>query len=60
MSSTNSKEFSGHIRALLAKQPGEKPLQEEIVDDDIEGKKKLSLTLWKMTYNSQMKDLDPL
>lgn len=34
----NSNEFSGHIRALLAKQPGEKPLQEEI-DDDIEGEK---------------------
>ena len=35
MSSPNPKEFSGHIRALLAKQPGEKPLQEDI-DDDIE------------------------
>jgi hypothetical protein len=38
MSSPNPKEFSGHIRALLAKQPGEKPLQEDI-DDDIEGEK---------------------
>ena len=31
-------QFSGKIRALLDKQPGEKPLQEEI-DDDIEGEK---------------------
>ena len=38
MSSPNPKGFSGHIRALLEKQPGEKPLQEDI-DDDIEGEK---------------------
>ena len=38
MSSPNPNVFSGHIRALLAKQPGEKPLQEDI-DDDIEGEK---------------------
>jgi hypothetical protein len=38
MSPPHPNEFSGHIRALLAKQPGEKPLQEEI-DDDIEGEK---------------------
>lgn len=38
MSPSNSVEFSGHIRALLAKQPGENPLQED-VDDDIEGEK---------------------
>jgi hypothetical protein len=44
MSSPNSNEFSGHIRALLAKQPGEKPLQEEI-DDDIEGEKETIPTL---------------
>jgi hypothetical protein len=31
-------DFSGHIRALLEKQPGEKPLQEDI-EDDIEGEK---------------------
>ena len=31
-------QFSGNIRALLDKQPGEKPLQEEI-DDDIDGEK---------------------
>jgi len=35
---SNPNQFSGHIRALLAKQPGEKPLPEE-VDDDIEGEK---------------------
>jgi len=35
---SNLNAFSGQIRALLAKQPGEKPLQEEI-DDDIEGEK---------------------
>ena len=34
----NPNEFSGHIRALLAKQPGQKPLQEDVVDD-IEGEK---------------------
>ena len=38
MSPTNPNRFSGQIRALLANQPGEKPLQEEI-DDDIEGEK---------------------
>ena len=38
MSPPNPVEFSGHIRALLAKQWGEKPLQEDI-DDDIEGEK---------------------
>ena len=38
MSSCSPIEFSGHIRVLLAKQPGEKPLQEDI-DDDIEGEK---------------------
>ena len=39
MSPPNSDKFSGHIRALLAKQPpGEKPLPEEI-EDDIEGEK---------------------
>lgn len=36
MSPPVSEEFSGHIRALLAKQPGEKPLEED-VDDDLEG-----------------------
>jgi hypothetical protein len=44
MSSANSNHFSGHIRALLAKQPGEKPLQEDI-DDDIEGEKETIPTL---------------
>jgi hypothetical protein len=34
----NPNGFSGHIRALLEKQPGEKPLQEDI-DDDIEREK---------------------
>jgi len=34
----NPDDFSGHIRAILAKQPGEKPCQEDI-DDDIEGEK---------------------
>jgi len=34
----NTNDFSGHIRAILAKQPGEKPHQED-VDDDIEGEK---------------------
>jgi hypothetical protein len=38
MASPKPNEFSGHIRAILAKQPGEKPLQEDI-DDDIEGEK---------------------
>ena len=38
MSLPNHDNFSGHIRALLSKQPGEKPLQEDI-DDDIEGEK---------------------
>jgi hypothetical protein len=37
-SNPRANEFSGHIRALLAKQQGEKPLQEDI-DDDIEGEK---------------------
>jgi hypothetical protein len=40
----NPNQFSGHIRALLAKQPGEKPLQEDI-DDDIEGEKETIPTL---------------
>ena len=31
-------QFSGNIRAILDKQPGEKPIQEEI-DDNIEGEK---------------------
>ena len=44
MSLPISNDFSGHIRALLAKQPGEKPLQEEI-DDDIEGEKETIPTL---------------
>ena len=44
MSSANPNQFSGHIRALLAKQPGEKPLQEDI-DDDIEGEKETIPTL---------------
>jgi hypothetical protein len=38
MSPPNPNEFSGHIRAILEKQPGEKPLQEDI-EDDIEGEK---------------------
>jgi hypothetical protein len=38
MSPANPNQFSGHIRALLAKQPGKKPLQED-VEDDIEGEK---------------------
>lgn len=38
MSLPNHDDFSGHIRALLVKQPGDKPLQEDI-DDDIEGEK---------------------
>ena len=38
MSPPNPNGFSGHIRALLAKQPGEKPRQEDIIDD-IEGEK---------------------
>jgi hypothetical protein len=38
MSPPDFNKFSGHIRALLAKQPGKKPLQEDI-EDDIEGKK---------------------
>ena len=41
---SNPNRFSGHIRALLAKQPGEKPLQEDI-DDDIEGEKETIPTL---------------
>jgi hypothetical protein len=44
MSTDNSNQFSGNIRALLAKQPGEKPHQEEI-DDDIEGEKETIPTL---------------
>lgn len=44
MSPDNPYQFSGHIRALLAKQPGEKPLQEDI-DDDIEGEKETIPTL---------------
>jgi hypothetical protein len=44
MSSANPNQFSGHIRALLAKQPGEKPLQEDI-DDDIDGEKETIPTL---------------
>ena len=44
MSPANSNLFSGHIRALLAKQPGETPLQEDI-DDDIEGEKETIPTL---------------
>jgi hypothetical protein len=44
MSPPNPTEFSGHIRALLEKQPGEKPLQEDI-DDDIEGEKETIPTL---------------
>ena len=44
MSPANPKHFSGHIRALLAKQPGEKPLQED-VDDNIEGEKETIPTL---------------
>lgn len=36
--STPNPDFSGHIRALLSKQSGDKPLQEDI-DDDIEGEK---------------------
>lgn len=38
MSSSVPNQFSGHIRALLNKQPGEKPLEEEI-NDDLEGKR---------------------
>lgn len=38
MSPDNPNQFSGHIRAILAKQPGEKPRQEDI-EDDIEGEK---------------------
>jgi len=38
MSPPISEEFSGHIRALLAKQPGEKPLEED-VNDDLEGER---------------------
>jgi hypothetical protein len=44
MSSANPNQFSGHIRALLAKQPGERPLQED-VDDDIDGEKETIPTL---------------
>jgi hypothetical protein len=44
MSSASPNQFSGHIRALLAKQPGEKPLQEDI-DDDIDGEKETIPTL---------------
>jgi hypothetical protein len=40
MSSPDLNEFSGHIRALLEKQPGEKPLPEDI-DDNIEGEKEM-------------------
>jgi hypothetical protein len=32
------KEFSGHICSILDKQPGQKPLEEEI-DDDLEGER---------------------
>ena len=38
MSQPDPNDFSGYIRAILAKQPGEKPHQEDI-DDDIEGEK---------------------
>src|SRR5882762_1562878 len=41
---SNPNQFTGHIRALLANQPGEKPLQED-VDDDIEGEKETIPTL---------------
>jgi hypothetical protein len=41
---SNPNQFSGHIRALLAKQPGETPLQED-VDDDIDGEKETIPTL---------------
>jgi hypothetical protein len=44
MSPPNPVGFSGHIRAILAKQPSEKVLQEEI-DDDIEGEKETIPTL---------------
>lgn len=38
MSPSIPNEFSGHIHALLAQQPGEKPLEEE-VNDDLEGER---------------------
>ena len=44
MSPPISEEFSGHIRALLDKQPGEKPLEED-VNDDLEGERETILDL---------------
>lgn len=41
---SNPNQFLGHIRALLANQTGEKPLQEDI-EDDIEGEKETIPTL---------------
>lgn len=38
MSPPTPNEFSGRIRALLAQQPGERPLEEE-VNDDLEGER---------------------
>ena len=55
MSPPNPTEFSGHIRALLAKQPGGKPLQEDI-DDDIEGEKE---TIPNLTEDDLQQDQSP-
>ena len=56
MMSTPNPDFSGHIRALLSKQPGENPLQEDKYDD-IEGEKK---TIPNLTEDDlQQLDQDP-
>ena len=44
MSPPTPNEFSGRIHALLAQQPGKKPLEEE-VNDDLEGEHETILDL---------------
>jgi hypothetical protein len=58
MSPANPNQFSGRIRALLAKQPGEKPLQED-VDDDIEGEKETIPTLTEDDLQPDEVDQNP-
>ena len=51
-------EFSGHIRAVLARQPGEKPREEDITDD-LEGEQETLPSLTADDLQEPIEGVDP-